>query len=138
MVPMLLLVSNLFYAVIMSQKSVINYILLSITWHHLQFFIYLTYIMISIDFIPHRHRPEAEPVTLMQNSDPLQFCHYNCIFVYIGYLTQTLILNMINHHSQVYLCFTNIAFLDPNSAPICASRKRSDACVTAPCTWNER
>ena len=25
----------------------------------------------------------------MQTSDPPQFCHYNCIFVCIGYLTQT-------------------------------------------------
>ena len=75
----------------------------------------------------------------MQNSDPPQCCHYKCIFVYIGYLTQTLILNMINQvYSKVYLCFTNIAFLDPNSAPICASRKRSGACVTALYTWNDR
>ena len=37
---------------------------------------------------------------------------------------------MINQHSQVYLCFTNIAFLDPNSGPICASRRRSGACFT--------
>ena len=36
---------------------------------------------------------------------------------------------MIN---QVYLCFTNIAFWDPNSAPICASRQRSGARVTVP------
>ena len=27
---------------------------------------------------------------------------------------------MTNQHSQVYLCFTNIAFCDQNSAPICA------------------
>ena len=62
----------------------------------------------------------------MQNSDPpqTQCCHYNCIFAYAGYLTQTLILNVINQHSQVYLCFTNIAFLDPNSGASCASHKR--------------
>ena len=46
--------------------------------------------------------------------------------------------NMISKHSQVYLCFTNIAFWDPNKVPICASRKHSSACVTAPCTWNEQ
>ena len=51
-------------------------------------------------------------LALMQNSGPPQCCHYNCIFAYIGYLTQTIILklNVINQHSQVYLCFTNIAF----------------------------
>ena len=52
-------------------------------------------------------------------------------FVYIGYLTQTLILKKTNQHSQIYLCFTNIAFWDPNRTPIWASRKRSDACHCA-------
>ena len=33
-----------------------------------------------------------------------------------------LILNMISQHPQVYLCVTNIAFWDPNSASICANR----------------
>ena len=37
---------------------------------------------------------------------------------YIGYITLTVILTLINQHSDVYLCFTNIAFSDPNSAPI--------------------
>ena len=76
------------------------------------------------------NNPKGTPA-LMQNSDPPQFCHYIWIFAYIGYLIQTIILNMINQHSQVYLFFTNIAFWDPNSAPICASRKCSGACVSA-------
>ena len=32
---------------------------------------------------------------------------------------------LINQHSQEYLCFTNIVFWNPNSAPIYASRKHS-------------
>ena len=32
------------------------------------------------------------------------------IFVYVGYLTQTLILNMVNQHSQVYLCLQILHF----------------------------
>ena len=39
--------------------------------------------------------------------------------------TSTLILTLINQHSQIYLWFSNTAFWDPNSAPICTSRKRS-------------
>ena len=34
--------------------------------------------------------------------------------------------------SQVYLCFANIAFYAPNSAPICASCKRSGRVLFAP------
>ena len=67
----------------------------------------------------------------MQKSDPPRFSHYNLYMPILDTLTQTLILDMISQHTQVYLCLTNIAFLDPNSALICASRKRSDACVTA-------
>ena len=33
-------------------------------------------------------------MALMLNSDPRQGFHYNCIFAYIGYLTQTVILYM--------------------------------------------
>ena len=58
---------------------------------------------------------ELRNKTLMQNSDPPTFFHFNCIFAYIGYFTHTITLNMINQDSQVYLCLTNIAFLVPNS-----------------------
>ena len=87
---------------------------------------------------------------LILNWVPPQFCHYNYICLYwIPHtnsnqkdLTQDLTsrpsLNMINQHSLVYLRFTNLAFLDPNSAPICTRRKRNCALFTAPCTWNER
>ena len=61
------------------------------------------------------------------------------LYICLYWIPQTnSILNMINQHSHVYICFTNIAFSGPNSSPICASCKRSNACVTAPCTWNEQ
>ena len=31
---------------------------------------------------------QQQSSVLMQNSEPPQFCHYNCIFAYIGYLTK--------------------------------------------------
>ena len=33
--------------------------------------------------------------------------------------------------------FHKYCILYPNSSPICASCKRSGACVTASCTWND-
>ena len=74
----------------------------------------------------------AKKRALTQNSDPHQTCRYNCILAYIGYLTVTLILILINQHSEVYLRFTNIAFWDPNSAQIWP-RFESAASAAAAC-----
>ena len=52
--------------------------------------------------------------------------------VFIGYFTQTLILNMINKLAfPGIFMFHKYCILTLNSATICASCKRSGACVTA-------
>ena len=72
---------------------------------------------------------------LMQNSDPPQFCHYN-------YICQYGILHTNSNPKHDQLAFPGIFMFHKyclfrpkqRCAPICASRKCSGACVTAPCT----
>ena len=105
-------------------------LMLALFVEHFKSIAYFNCYILSILFLGHIVHNIWDIIDLGHNvykcnsSNPPQLCHYNCIFACVGYLTQSLILNIIHQHSQVYLCFTNIAFGDSNSAPICASRNR--------------
>ena len=66
-------------------------------------------------------------------------CPYNIYLpILVGYIAQTLILNMINQHSHVYYVSQILHFDAQIALRFVPGRKRSGACVTAPSTWNER